>query len=174
MARLLLSSSIATISFAALLGLARPAGSGPSIDEILGPREWMATQPCGVAAVTVIAVEDSGATYGAPPRVRLEVRQVLRGKYRGKRIDALWTPPHHDIDYIGGDSRERIRHWQATPMGGPAVGERLIVAGHSCLEAKGWEVSAYARYADTEENRSWILRAIAEGDAASYRRHVAD
>ena len=117
-----------------------------------------------VFIATVTRVEDAGASNANPPKVWLEVHQVLRGKAETKRSPALWFPPFHGIDY-GDDTQPELKRWEATPLKGPAVGAKFILGGQFLAVAEGndqfgdYELFPFVRMIYSEENHQ---RTIAE------------
>jgi hypothetical protein len=92
---------------------------------------------------TVTRVEDEGATQGKPPLVWLKVHEMLCGKEGAVRSPAVWQAHYHDIDW-GDENTPELKRWQATPMKGPDVGKKFILAGK--LLEEGQVVSGRGRY----------------------------
>jgi hypothetical protein len=89
-----------------------------------------------VFVATVTRLEDEGATNANPPKIWLEVHEVLRGRSIRKRSPVLWSPPHHDFDYSE-EGLAALKRWEATPMKGPKVGEKFILGGQFLAMAEG-------------------------------------
>src|SRR4051812_43464035 len=81
-----------------------------------------------VFVATITRVEDEGATNARPPRVWLEVHEVLRGDAKVARSPAIWSPPFHGIDW-GDDNQPELKRWLAAPLSGPKVGQKFILGG---------------------------------------------
>ena len=80
---------------------------------------------------TVTGVSAHAATYANPPRVTLEVHEVLQGDPKTNRREAIWAPRPHDIDTGVIEDNPQYKAWAAKKMEGPAVGSRWILYGFS-------------------------------------------
>ncbi len=81
-----------------------------------------------IVVATILAVSDSGASQANPPRVTIDVHEVLRGSLpRGVQI-IRWMPPPLYMPCTVGEE-DNIRRWNAQPMKGPAVGPRMSLGG---------------------------------------------
>ena len=81
-----------------------------------------------VFVATITRVEDKDATNARPPRVWLEVHEVIRGNAKVVRSPALWSPPDHGFDFGDGNQPE-LKRWYAAPLKGPKVGQKFILGG---------------------------------------------
>ena len=124
-----------------------------------------------VYVVTVKSVDDTGATNGKPPRVVLVLAEVLRGEAKaGAELTAVWHPFPHDIDTTGRE--KELAAWQAQPLAGPKVGDKLIVVEY-LPRAKGpFPVSPRCRFPVTKEKRDWVASLM--GDWKTLRKQAAD
>jgi hypothetical protein len=119
-----------------------------------------------VVVATVATVSDRAATKGNPPRVQLEVHEVIRGDPKADRSRAVWKPMPHDIDYEDATSEARRQAWRAKPMTGPRVGSKWILAGqllarhrHTRFHVFGW-----GRYPYSEQKRARVIQHLEEAD----------
>jgi hypothetical protein len=68
----------------------------------------------GDVVVATVKVSDHAATNGNPPRVELEIHEVLRGDAKVDRTRAVWVPMPHGVDF--GDPelyRKAVQGWEA-------------------------------------------------------------
>ena len=128
------------------------------------PIQVMFTADYDLFVATVASVDDSLATQGDPPRISLEVEEVLYGLLPLGPSKARWMPWQPYIPCGVGESGN-IRRWNATPMQGPTVGSRLILAGP--MDPNGWLVirpkyvwtySDSLRDALADSVRAWMPR----------------
>ena len=82
---------------------------------------------CTLVVATVAAVRDEGATQAAPPTVLLKVEEVLTGDLTRGLVPAVWRAWPYASPCRVGEPGYKV--WRTTPMPGPAVGERFLVAG---------------------------------------------
>lgn len=121
-------------------------------------------------AVVAIVKEVVGekATFGNPPRVKVELLEVLRGDPKVDRTQAVWAPPDHGIDYGVIEQNPRYKEWASTPMNGPRVGEKYILWG--------WQVSnqfyALDRWVCTDEVRQKVMEMITRDKEAAREAQV--
>jgi len=122
------------------------------------------TGPFGGDAIVAIvkAVDDANATFGNPPRVRLEIVEVLRGDPQTDRSHAIWGPPDHDIDTGVVKENPRYKEWAKTPMKGPKVGEKYIIWGWGYAQDRSpmFYVANGGRYPFSYEKRQWAIDMI--------------
>ncbi len=81
-----------------------------------------------VFVATITRVDDKDATNLHPPRVWLEVHEVIRGHAKVARSPAIWNPPYHGFDF-GDENQPELKRWYATPFKGPKVGQKFILGG---------------------------------------------
>jgi hypothetical protein len=117
-----------------------------------------------IIVAVVRGVSTHRPTYGNPPRVELDIQERLRGDPKVKRSPARWQPPSHDIDYVGGDSAERLREWKARPMPQPEVGCKWILWGKFGSPQTGFVVWSDPRLPYSEDSRREALGMIQEGE----------
>jgi len=115
-----------------------------------------------VIVATVRKVSDHAATRGNPPRVVLEVHEVLRGDPKVDRSRAIWDPPLHDIDTGDVEKNPRFKAWAATPMAGPKVGDKMILWGWLARapEGKAFRAVSWGRFPYSKEKRAWAVKLI--------------
>ncbi len=118
-----------------------------------------------VLVVTVLAVGDTGATNGNPPRVELGVEEVLRGDDRAATVTATWQAPvfHEDVKDSGGVTEA----WKARPLAGPEIGAKLIVFSIGPAEAAGVQAASVYRF--SPENRAVVVEHAATERSGSIQ-----
>jgi len=105
---------------------------------------------------TILAVRDSGATFASPPRVRIRVHETLRGAVRRGVHEIEWMAPELYMPCAVGEG-ENIRRRNATPLKGPAVGRRMILAGRGGTSGL-WGAKVWVRLAATDSTRAQVIR----------------
>jgi hypothetical protein len=162
-------SPSARVAFLVLLALG-PGGAQALAGQSADPREGDAV----VASVT--EVSGHAATYANPPRVKLQVREVLQGDPKTDRRQALWAPPPHDIDTGTVTDDPRYKAWAAKQMDGPAVGSRWILYGSSYASDPArspvFYVSSQAAVPFSEQNLAAAVKAARE--RSERRRKLAE
>jgi hypothetical protein len=118
---LLLTTALLLVPVADPAAGASPGGGG-------GGAPYEALDAGDVFVATITRVEDKGATNSQPPRVWLEVHEVLRGDPEVKRSPAVWSPPFHGIDW-GDENVPELKRWKVAPLKGPKVGQKFILGG---------------------------------------------
>ncbi len=106
-----------------------------------------------ILVVTVLAVEDEGATNEYPPKVRLRIEEVIRGEEREATVMATWHAPVFHEDLV--ESSGVTEAWKTRPLTGPEVGAKLIVFSIGPAEAAGVQAASVYRF--SPENRSVVL-----------------
>jgi len=160
--------ALAMISFFLTVPLCMAGGTPENLlsDEAL-LRDWRRD----VYVVTIKSVDDKGATNGKPPRVRFVIDEVFRGEAKaGAELAAVWHPFPHDIDTTGRASE--LAAWEARPLTGPKVGDKLIVLEYMPKVKVPFSVSPRCRYAVTREKRDWVASLM--GDWTTLRKKAAD
>lgn len=155
-----------------LLALALLAGAGAQArawevrESLVVEKEYLLKNPAyDILVATVLAVDGTGATNANPPKVRLRVKEVLRGDDREDTIAAAWQAPvFHEDTKEGGGTTEA---WQARPLTGPTVGAELIVFSIGPPESLG--ILAWSVYRFTPQNRAGILEHAATERSASIQ-----
>src|SRR5262245_13126960 len=125
----------------------------------------------------VVAVLDSGATIADPPRLTLQVEKSLRGKLWRGLLPARWDRTSYPIFRCGNESRAEQEAWDRylqTPVRGPRIGERLLLAGVWRGEDSSWVTGEVALSpADEgrllEDIRTLELRREAEAEAQARK-----
>ena len=148
-----------------------PAGAGAAAGAPANPYAADAV----VARVT--EVSPHAATYENPPRVKLEVQEVIQGDPQADRRQAVWAPPPHDVDTGIVTENPRYKAWAATKMKGPDVGSRWILYGTLGVAGSGTErvfhVSSHVAVPFSDEERARAVRAARER-AAARRKAAAE
>ena len=99
------------LTMIALCGICPARGQG-----VAAGASYMGLEVWDIVVATVREVSPEPWTHGNPPRVALEVHDVLRGDAKADRSRALWAPPPHDIDYGPVEDNPRYKTWAARPM----------------------------------------------------------
>ena len=159
------ATSVLAVTAALLFGLAdvragtseRPLAAGASAGA-----PYCGLDVGDVIVATVRKGSTHAATYGNPPRVLLEVHEILRGEPKADRSRALWAPPPHDVDYGNVRDNPRYKAWAATPMPGPKVGERMILWGWlvASKDGKVFRALNWGRFPYSKEKRAWAVELI--------------
>jgi hypothetical protein len=118
-----------------------------------------------IIVAKITTVSEAAATNGNPPRVGLEMTQVLRGDPKADYSRAIWNPPWHGIDTSGREGE--LERWRATPMDKPAVGSRWIIFGRLLEEADGPALSLRYQIAYSPAELAKTVDQIAQVDAAT-------
>lgn len=141
-----------------------------------GGQPYQALDAGDVFVATVTRVDDKDATNARPPRVWLEVHEVLRGEAKTVRSPALWSPPFHGVDWGDGNQPE-LKRWRAAPLKGPKAGQKLILGGRSVEPVRGadgapaYNLFAFVRIPYSDEAREKAIANLEALDAA--RRNYA-
>jgi hypothetical protein len=131
------------------------AGAGSS-GEPLPPQ-------AGDAVVAIVKeVDDANATFGNPPRVKLEIVELLRGDPKTDRTRAIWGPPDHGIDWGIVKENPLYKEWAKKPMKGPKVGEKYILWGRGFIQnnAPVFLAGNGGRIAFSDEERQRAIQMI--------------
>jgi hypothetical protein len=128
-----------------------------------------------VVVATVKRVSDPAATNGNPPRVELEIHEVLRGDARADRTRAVWAPTPHGCDF--GDPemyRKYVQAWEAQKFAGPKVGDKFVLWGAMAGDQKRPVFEAYSwhAYPFSTDKRIWAVKVIRDA-AEEARRYAA-
>lgn len=116
----------------------------------------------GDAVVAIVKeVNDEKATFGNPPRVKLEIVEVLRGDPKIDRTHAIWQPPDHGMDSFV-EENPLYKEWAKKPMKGPKVGEKYILWGWVYIEKDTpvFLAGNGGRFAFSDEKRQWAIQRI--------------
>jgi hypothetical protein len=143
-----------------------------------GGQPYEALDAGDVVVATITRVEDKNATNSHPPRVWLEIHEILRGEAKTVRSPALWSPPFHGIDWGDGNQPE-LRRWKTAPLKGPKAGQKFILGGRS-LEpvahekgAPAYELFAFVRIPYSDEAREKVIANLQTLEAA-HRKYTAE
>ena len=120
-----------------------------------------------IVAVTVKRVPDERPTNGNPPRVVLEVNEVIQGEAKKDRSLAVWTPTnggHFDPESVHTqpELKKKYDEWAKRPMDPPAVGSKWIVFG-SVVEHDGeltFRLDDRERYPYTREKHEQVAKVL--------------
>jgi hypothetical protein len=141
-----------------------------------GGQPYEALDAGDVFVATITRVEDKDATNARPPRVWLEVHEVLRGDAKVVRSPALWSPPIHGIDWGDGNQPE-LKRWRAAPLKGPTVGQKFILGGRLFRPGENGEppyvLFAFVRIPYSDEARTKAIADLKALDAA-HRKYAAE
>lgn len=150
-----LTTRVPVLLLAGVLGAAAAwAGDGSLEPYAQGAGQYVVDFDLDLIVARATDVQDARATVADPPRVQLLVETVLRGKLRPGTLPARWVPFLNAPVHRGRETlseSEAWRHYLATPLKGPKVGERLVLAGYWNPEDKRWAVSEMVRFACTPE-----------------------
>lgn len=117
-----------------------------------------------VIIAEVVGLPRPVGTNGNPPVAIINVKETLRGDVPAPaEYRAVWLPFPHDVDYIGGGSKERIRRWEEATLEGPGKGAELILVG-SVGQEEAFLVSPIGRFPYSKERREWALTLIEKGE----------
>ena len=157
-----------------LLGAVIAAAGGVWADGPAG-QPYLGQDVGDVVVAAVKKVSDHAATNGDPPRLELEVHEVLRGDPKADRARAVWDPRPNGFDY--GDPemmRRAVRKWEAQPLAGPKVGDKLVLWGELAGDKKRPVFHAYSwhAYPFSAEKRTWAVKVIRDAEEAA-RRYAA-
>jgi len=128
-----------------------------------------------VVVATVKKVSDHAATNGNPPRIELEIHEVLRGDAKADRSRAVWQPTPNGFDF--GDPemmRKAVEAWEALKFAGPKVGDKFVLWGEidGVSERPVFDVYSWHAYPFSAEKRTWAVKVIREAEEEA-RRYAA-
>lgn len=126
--------------------LAQPCG--PMI--FGSPGEYAVAGGLEVFIADVVAVKDSGTTFGNPPYVTLRPVRILRGHPLPDVLGLTW-PASTECDFRCGNEPPSARDWKvfATPYHGPGRGERWVV-GALTDQHGAWFAMSQVRFRDDD------------------------
>jgi hypothetical protein len=135
-------------------------------------QELLTAEGAIVAAVVVEDVRPLVGTNGRPPRLRLRVGEVIRGRLPPREIEADWPRP----GYNGTDEGDRPpAGWFDELLPAPTQGTRLILL--LSREGDGYRIAERCRYPDTPAVRRQVRKGIVDYlafDRRSRREHARD
>ena len=112
--------------------------------------------PVVVVAVVKNIDESRVNTNKEPPKLLLNITQVIKGKISVDEIEAIWRPFPHDVDWGGSDAEELIKKWEAIPNPPPEIESKWILSGD--IDEHGtFEVAPRCRYPFTKEEMELII-----------------
>jgi len=114
---------------------------------------------------TVRRVSEGAATNGNPPRVELEVHEVLRGDAKLDRKRAVFAPFPHDVDTGTIITNPRYKAWAQIKMTAPQVGSKWILCGGLDEVGGVWYARATGIFEFSPERRLWAIKIIEETEA---------
>ncbi len=155
-------------ALALLLAAAAPAPA--AIIERLPPTEPLLQNPYfDVLVVSIDEIGPAHATHRDPPRGRITVEEVLRGRVARGPHPAAWEAPIRGDDYVrdpGGDIRMKPQ-WHDRPLPPPARGERVIVFGNA-VPSQPYRVLGWAVYRASADNLEVARRHMAPAERAGW------
>lgn len=168
-----------TLAFTAvLLAIAASPGGGGGPVGGGGGAPYEALDAGDVFVATITRVEDKGATNAKPPRVWLEVQEVIRGDAKVARSPAVWSPPFHGVDWGGGE--KLVEQWKVKPLKGPKVGGKFILGGKLWpalpnQRPNDYEIFSFVRipYSDAARKQTIAHLAALDAERARYAAEVA-
>jgi hypothetical protein len=92
-------------------------------------------------------------TFGNPPKVIVEVEEVLFGKSQKGKLTVVWGPPTNDFDTT--DREPEIKLWKTRKLEIPKVGEKWIIGANPFRDE--WYSSAGSRVMWSKENKARII-----------------
>lgn len=125
-----------------------------------------------IVVATIRQVSEHRPSNGNPPRVELEVHEVLRGAPSTPRRAAMWAPPPHDVDYVGGNSEKRLQQWRSQPMAAPEVGSKWILWGELSTPPGVFVAWDEPRLRYSAEARRQAMAMIRDAEQWAQRRHA--
>ena len=147
-------------------GLAQEA----PVIERLPPTEPLLQNP--YFDILIVSIGEAGpahATHRDPPRGRIVVEQVLRGRVTPGAHEARWEAPMRGDDYVREpDGRIRMKPgWYERPLPPPAPGERVIVFGN-VVPSHPYRVLGWAVYRASADNVDIARRHMAPAERAGW------
>lgn len=142
-------------------GFAHQAMAGGTMEHFF-PDEELLLHYGVVAVAEVIAIVDPDAdTNKNPPKLEIQITEVIRGDIRTGQYEALWRPFPHDVDWVGEGAREALERWGRRLNPPPILHSKWIVAGD--LSATGFHIAPRCRYEFDEARLARVKRAVIEG-----------
>lgn len=145
---------------------AQNRSSGASLEHVLEDEDLIRGGSYFVIVAIVENVEKLFGTNGNPPKVLLNVQDVLEGNMELGRIQGICLPFPHDIDYDGGDSSERLEKWSKLSLKSLEKGSKMILIGRLQTNHSGFSefyISSRCRFIFSEEKHLWVLKNIEAG-----------
>lgn len=118
-----------------------------------------------IIVVRVVEIEEGHDTHGNPPRVSIEVMEVIRGDLRTKVLPAHFEappiPPEHYGKRIGRYEVLPTAEWAGIQFTPPAIGQKLIVFTQQMRSDFRGPVQVIGAYEFSDENKNTVLRNMA-------------
>lgn len=120
-----------------------------------------------ILVALVAEMSDEGATNANPPRGKLVIEEILRGRERLGPVLAQLSAPVRQQDYERPQEGKLKPEWFVRSFHGPKIGDRVIVFGN--LDASGaLIVQPEAVYRFSKENRDAVLRYMAPAERSAW------
>jgi hypothetical protein len=152
-----------------LLTAVRPAEAA-AILERLPPTEPLLKNPYfDILIVAITETAPGHATHRDPPRARMTVEEVLRGRVALGPRAAQWEAPMRGDDYVrepNGGIRMKPE-WYERPLPPPGEGERVIVFGNA-VPSHPYRVLGWAVYRASADNLAVARRHMAPAERAGW------
>lgn len=152
-----------------LLAAGRPAEAA-AILERLPPTEPLLKNPYfDILVVEITEIAPGHATHRDPPRGRIAVEDVLRGRVARGPHAAQWEAPMRGDDYVrepSGGIRMKPE-WYERPLPPPVAGERVIVFGNA-VPSQPYRVLGWAVYRASTGNLDVARRHMAPAERAGW------
>jgi hypothetical protein len=119
-----------------------------------------------VAVATVREVSKHRATNGNPPRLKLDITEVLYGEATIGPCDAILVPANYPTGPAGGCDEDTLGYWNRQPMKSASVGEKFIFVGKISRQGGKASLSAsvWKRHTFTKQNHDWAIKATRRGE----------
>jgi len=157
-------------------GAPAQASAGISAEEAVAI-ERLATRGYHIVGLTVVTADPRpAATNGEPPRLTVDIDELVAGDVPLGPMAAEWSPPPSGVDWVGRGAAEARAAWAARPLVGPARGARLLVLGR--IVDGVFRVASRLREPYTPERARALAEAVArlraEDAARDEARRAAD
>jgi hypothetical protein len=152
-----------------LLLAAGPAQAAAIIERLPATEPLLKNPYFDVLVVSIIEAGSTHATHRDPPRGRITVEEVLRGRIPLGTHAALWEAPMRGDDYVREpDGTIRMKpEWYERPLPPPAAGERVIVFGN-VVPSHPYRVLGWAVYRASADNLDVARRHAAPAERAGW------
>src|SRR5688500_11405858 len=146
-----------------------PAAAAPVIERLPSTEPLLKNPYFDVLVVSIAEIGPAHATHREPPRGRITVEEVLRGRVAAGDHVAQWEAPMRGDDYVReADGSIRMKpEWFERPLPPPAAGERVIVFGN-VVRSHPYRVLAWAVYRASAENIDVARRHMAPAERAGW------
>lgn len=156
-------------ALALLVAAAAPAQAAPVIERLPSTEPLLKNPYFDVLVVSIAEIGPAHATHREPPRGRITVEEVLRGRVAAGDHVARWEAPMRGDDYVrAADGTIRMKaEWYEQPLPAPAAGERVIVFGN-VVPSHPYRVLGWAVYRASAENIDVARRHMAPAERAGW------